>query len=581
MEEREIELIDYINVILKRKGLILIGTLICVVSAALYGYVKKAPTFYEASASLLVTPPPFKAELTPPSFPASVYEKLARAQDLEQAVIDSLGLKVDISGLDGMLTVELLKDAASPLITFSVKSDRPDLSIRIVNAWADLFVKRNSGITQRTVASSYDFIINQYDTAKKRLEDTEDAILRFKANNSQVAQANERTAEAAKLSEVQTVYTNQRIDLRAKEDSLKQQTNLLTAMEVDGRWVGALVEEGKRVPFDGLTEEQKSIRKTIADAARELLQAEKEVLAFQSEHRVDLLKAEVDKKTQTLAAYQAELVTINLGRKATQVALEQADKQLQTQSPGLVLSKAITDDALWQRMRDGALSPDDLKKLEALKLRSEEINPVYVDLLKRKSELQLEYNSYTPREVVLKEEIEKLKKELPSLQERLQGEERKQTALARRTIIARAVLNAFVERYSAIKARTEQLRLEITALKDNLAYIQSALESSKSRVLNLDDQIGLSQLDQARLDRDVGIYKSTFDRFAKLVEDARIAKAGEVSDLKVVMRAVEATVLPPKGTNTIMLAGAVGLMASAFLAFFIEYVEKAHQRSNG
>ncbi|MBI2951919.1 hypothetical protein HYY27_07490 [bacterium] len=75
------------------------------------------------------------------------------------------------------------------------------------------------------------------------------------------------------------------------------------------------------------------------------------------------------------------------------------------------------------------------------------------------------------------------------------------------------------------------------------------------------------------------MYKSSFDRFAKLAEDARVAKAGEAADLRVVMRAVEATPLTPKESNTILLAGAVGLMASAFLAFLIEYVEKARQRA--
>ena len=67
MEEREIELIDYINVILKRKRFIIIGTLIFVLIASIYSFGRRAPTLYEAKASLLVIPPPFKAEMTPPS----------------------------------------------------------------------------------------------------------------------------------------------------------------------------------------------------------------------------------------------------------------------------------------------------------------------------------------------------------------------------------------------------------------------------------------------------------------------------------------------------------------------------------
>ncbi len=587
MEEREVELIDYINVILKRKWMIVAGTLVCILAAAVYSYGKKAPTFYEAKASLLVTPPPFKADLTPPSFPASVYEKLARAQDLEQAVIDSLGLKHNISSLDGMLTMEVMQGGASgssaapasSLITFSVKSDKPDLSAQLVNVWADLFVKKNSGITRQTVAGSYDFIIAQYETTRKRLEDTEDAILRFKTNSPQIPLSNERTAVAAKFNDAQTAYINQGFDLSAREKSLKQQMDLLRAVEIDGKAVSSLVEEGRPIPFEGLTEDQKNIRKLVVDAKRDLLQAEKALLDFNIEHRVELLRAEVEKKNLTLAAHKAELVSIELSRKTTQTALEQIDRHLQQQSPVLVLSKAITDDALWQRARDGALSPDDVKKLDALKLRSEQLNPVYEDLIKRKATLQLEYDSYTPKETVLKDQLEKLKKEIPALLEQLQDEERKQATLAKKVETAHAIFNVYQENYSTSKVNVEKLRLEIQALKDNLVNTQSFMESSRSRALSLEDQLNLLQMEQARLERESGLYKSSFDRFAKLAEDARVAKAGEAADLRVVMRAVEATPLTPKESNTILLAGAVGLMASAFLAFLIEYVEKARQRA--
>lgn len=591
MEEREVELIDYINVILKRKWLIAAGTLVCILAAAVYSLARKSPTLYEAKASLLVIPPPFKADLTPPSLSVYAYEQLARAQDLEQAVIDSLGLKTvdgkpyEIASLDGMLKVEVVKETASgsqaapasPLITLSVKSDSSELSVRVVNVWADLFVRRNSGLSSRAVSGSYDFILNQYDTAKKRLEEAEDAFLRFKTDNPQVALSNERTSEAAKLNELQVAHTNLRASLKAKEDSLKSQMDFLAAVEIKGKWIGAFVEEGKPLSFEGLTEEQRDMRRLVINTQQELLRAERELREFNEEHRVDLLKAEVDKKAQTLTAHQTELVTIGLSRKVTQTALEQADKQLQQQSPVLVLSKAITDDALWQKARNGAPSPEDVKKLEDLKLRSEQINPVYEELMKKKAALQLEYDSYAPKEIVLKEEIEKLKKEFPALREKLQKEERQQADLTKRAEVERAALNAFLERYTAVKSGVERLRLEVATARDNLASLQSAVEISRSRVLSLDDHINLLQLEQARRERDLGILKSTFDRFAKLAEDARIAKAGESSDVRVVARAVEAPPLPSKGQNTVILAGAVGLMVSTFLAFLIEYVEKARQ----
>ena len=580
MEEREIELIDYINVILKRKRFIIVGTLIFVLIASIYSFGRRAPTVYEAKASLLVIPPPFKAEeLMTSNLPIHAYERLARAQDLEKAIIDSLNLGFGINRLDGMMDVEVVKGKTSPLITFSVQSDSADLSIKIVNNWADLFVKKNSGLTSQAISGSYEFILNQYNTAQELLKNKEDALQEFMGTNHLAILSNERDPEFEKLKEIQVAFTQQRADLRAKEDSLRHQEYLLAALDIDGKWIGALVEEGAPIHFENLTEEQVYIRKLAVEATRTLLQAEEDLISFKDEYRIELLKAEVDQKIKTLAAHQEELVTMDLGREKTRVSLEQIDQQLKQQSLTLVLSKAITDDALWQKNRDGTLSPDDLKKLERLKLRSEELNPVYIDLLKKKASLQLEHNSYSPKKVILKQEIEKLKNELPMLEKRLRAQEKEQFAIQNRLEIARKALDSLLKRYSAVKSGVEQTRLDIVSRKERMVYSRSALDAYKSRFEGLDEQLDLLELEQARLDRDVGMYKSTLERFGKLSEDARVAKAGEVSDLKVVARAVVATVVVPEKRSTVMLAGGIGLVVTVFLAFLMEYVEKARLKN--
>ena len=52
--EREIELIDYIEVLLKRKKLIIIGTLVCVVVTGLYSMMQ--PRSYQAESLVVVSP---------------------------------------------------------------------------------------------------------------------------------------------------------------------------------------------------------------------------------------------------------------------------------------------------------------------------------------------------------------------------------------------------------------------------------------------------------------------------------------------------------------------------------------------
>ena len=64
MEEQEIDLADYLSVIIKRKRLILIGILVCGVLAAAYSaLIEKPLQEFEARTSLLVIPPTLKSEL--------------------------------------------------------------------------------------------------------------------------------------------------------------------------------------------------------------------------------------------------------------------------------------------------------------------------------------------------------------------------------------------------------------------------------------------------------------------------------------------------------------------------------------
>ncbi|MDA0746765.1 MAG: hypothetical protein O2954_09600 [bacterium] len=96
---------------------------------------------------------------------------------------------------------------------------------------------------------------------------------------------------------------------------------------------------------------------------------------------------------------------------------------------------------------------------------------------------------------------------------------------------------------------------------------------------NLSKKIADLELMQARLTRNIDTYKSTYGKFLNLLEDARVAKANQPGDLKIAVRAVEAVRVPSETQlNTVFLATAMGLVLSVFLAFFLEYVQKAKER---
>ena len=144
----------------------------------------------------------------------------------------------------------------------------------------------------------------------------------------------------------------------------------------------------------------------------------------------------------------------------------------------------------------------------------------------------------------------------------------------------------FFEAYQALSGDYAQKKKEVNGLKLSLNTLRPKVVSYRKEVAQLRRETEaltaeITELDlkRSRLSRNLDIFKSTFDKFAKLLEDARVAKSSRPSDLKIVARAMDAALVPADAPRqVVMLAAAVGLVLSVFLAFFLEYMEKAKAR---
>jgi hypothetical protein len=81
--------------------------------------------------------------------------------------------------MDGMFEVAVL----DPGIKLVVRSDDPQLSLDLVNAWAGLFVKRNSYINTEEGGEYFQYIDKQDSISRSRLDATEQAIYDFEKKN--------------------------------------------------------------------------------------------------------------------------------------------------------------------------------------------------------------------------------------------------------------------------------------------------------------------------------------------------------------------------------------------------------------
>jgi len=144
IQEEEIDLREYINVLLKRKGIIILIFLIAVITAAMVSYFVLQPV-YEANVVIAVSKPKIKNSLVD-EISLEDYKNLIKDIEIEEELIRKLNLdkpplEATPYDLERMLTIELPK--GTNLIKMNLQASNLKLTKDIINTWATLFVDKN------------------------------------------------------------------------------------------------------------------------------------------------------------------------------------------------------------------------------------------------------------------------------------------------------------------------------------------------------------------------------------------------------------------------------------------------------
>ena len=314
--------------------------------------------------------------------------------------------------------------------------------------------------------------------------------------------------------------------------------------------IGDLSRRAKSGDLDFIYREYPLAKQRLAEAEKELKDAEdqcgrriremedlfdKESASFKTQWNLKGMRAEL--RILQLLLNQpgnrgllSKLQTVKLATKRTKDELAELKKEIQSHPQFFLLAKAITDDALWDKVGNdssGAVSKD----LEALRLRTQELNPVYSRLGQRLADAQVDYETLIPQESYLNKQIADLRIQITELNRLIENQETAFRTLERRHFAELASLK-----------REHDLRT-------------------------------------GELKRDVASFQRTFKTLSEKHESARLAKAEESSDIEIGMSAAAADrPVGPRPVLNISIAMTVGLMLFVGLAFVIEFARSFSQK---
>jgi uncharacterized protein involved in exopolysaccharide biosynthesis len=249
MDEQEVELRDYIKVLVKWKKLIIGLTILAVLVSGLLSYFV-LPKVYEASGSLLVNPKEASVNITSPEqllspltylpqISVATYQQIVKSKDIEKKVFDELNLSsspynLTLEMFDNIITVG--NPANTTLIKVSVQYKDPKLAQKIAKGILDETLLYISNLNSFQFQSSKSSIDKQFQEAKQELETAQKALADFNSQkdnldslqrerSSYTSALNSYLSDLLLLNSQIAQYENQLSSTRAE---LKKESKYLT-----------------------------------------------------------------------------------------------------------------------------------------------------------------------------------------------------------------------------------------------------------------------------------------------------------------------------------------------------------------
>ena len=603
MDEEEIDLREYINVLLKRKGIIILIFLIAVITAALVSFFYLKPV-YEASTILMISKPKYQVELEPkiqtqftPEVSLATYESLIKDREIEEEVIKKLNLdqppyELSSDNLQEMITIEALKD--TNLIKLNLQAGEPKLAKDIANIWAALFVEKNKDLNLQESKEAQRFIEEQLKISDQNLSKIEEEIREFNETNNIDAMDKEITVKLDKIMENESRLADVKISAESEKAKIEEIISQMILQEklISSSNIDRLTEGMKFVEAKDFIEGQLELAK------QNLKTKEEELKTFNQESKISLLEKEITSKTNQIVNFNNRLINLKVLIEQEKVMIATAKAQLNEQEKTFILTKSIYDDASLSQMVS-EISEEKSLLLKNLKLKSEELNSLYINLEGRIINSEINLETYQTERAQATENIDILKNELEKDKEEFATEKLKLANLEREYKISENVYIMLANKMKEIEIATatpenqqkiarftnpeylslQKQLIESTIMQKTLQAEEKQLKENINeawkRVETLKQKLAQEKLTQSRLEREYNTAKGVYNVLSQKNEEVKIAVATESGLVKIASLAYEPKgPIKPNEKLNILIAGVLGLFVGIFAAFFLEFWQK-------
>jgi len=596
IQEEEIDLREYINVLIKRKGIIILIFLIAVITAAVVSYFIIQPV-YQVNVAITVSKPKFVNSLVD-EISLENYKNLIADNALKEELIQKLDLnkpplELTPYELDQMLTIELPK--GTNLIKMNLQASNPKLTKDIINTWATLFVEKNKRLYFDEVKKAKIGVEDRLKHAEQDFFEIEDKLMKFNETSNIDVMEKEITEKLNKNIQNESRLVDIKINIEIGKATIEEiefqmnlKKNLFSSPNIDRLIEGMSFNEANNF-----------IENQLEAAKQNLKTKEEELKTFNQESNISLLKREITSKTNQIVNFNIRLINLKVLIEQEKAKTGIAKAQLNEQEKTFIFTKSIYYDVPLNQLIS-EISEEDALLLKNLILKSEELNSLYINLEGRIIDSELNLETYKAEMVqiivnidILENELEKNKKEFVIGSSKLANLEREKKVLESTYIILankskeiniasanteneERIIQFTNPEYLSLQKQLIGLVVSHKALLAEEKQLHENIDIYSKRVNNLRKELTEKKLILSQLNREYSPKEKLYNNLYKQAEEIQLTETAETDLLKISSLAYEPSApIKPNRKLNILIAGVLGLFVGIFVAFFLEFWQKA------
>jgi len=543
----EINLMDYFQVIRKRKWLVILGTLVCMVVAGAVSLTM--PKVYEATVFLMATKSRYqvdfaseKGKIATPlidNITTETFNKLIVSPEIAAIVIKKLDLdkppfNFKIHNIQGKIKTEAIKN--TNLIAIKVQDTEPKRVPQIANTWAETFIEKNENLTSQETSDTYEFVSDQLEKAKTTLSKHENELKRFQEIHRIGILDKEINARTDKLVSSELRFSdimNQIPVERARLDRV---------LEWNKEQERTLLSNDLSQVMRGMTNAQALLflKERLKEWKKNLDESEERIKQFKERSKMPVLQKQIEDKIAKIAGFEIRLADIKL-------SLEKEEANIK-----LNLSKIMEREISFYQTRlaeikfSSAQNVKDYQQTESerekhpVTLTKEGLfyppNPTYVNLSQRLSDLLISRNNLLNESNLLEEGISKLKK----MSEDIERSADKKNSIDELLEYTNGILSKIKEiqvgslkdeKSKALEKSIVESILSIHSMKEETRRIQKNLDLYNQHLDNLRTELEKERIIDLNLNREYSLVKDSYSVLASKEDQLRIAtSSGSTSE---------------------------------------------------